>query len=424
MRTKLALGRFIVGGVTAALFTFACSDDNKGSGESTEGGAGDSGVVPSGGKTGTGGATNGGKSNGGTSGGSGGSGGSTTTGGSSHSEAGVPDSGDGGGAVMSLCGGLTGDKLVACGEYMVTAVDACGDCHTPRTQTGPDTTKILAGSPSFADIDPTDDTIGNIPAPNLTMLKKDKWTEAEIMDAIQNGKVSAAHGGKGLFPAMPYFVFHNMATIDAQAIADYLLSLTAITNDVGTRQPLGIPDAAFPVPATKFSDLPDPVIAKTDPAYADAQLGKYLAAEAGVCVECHTKHESNGTLDMTRAFGGGESFAIPGLGNVISANITPDKNTGLGTGTWTPGLVKTLLKTGKNDNGDSICPPMPVGPMGAFGNLTDPHALAIGTYITHLPAVSAANDGGGRFPFCILPGAPPATTDAGGDASSKDSGKD
>jgi len=270
----------------------------------------------------------------------------------------------------------------------------------------------------FADIDPTTAGVGNVPTPNLTQLARDGWTADDVMTAILDGKARTDDGGtRGLFPAMPYMTFHNMAKEDAAAIAAYILSLTYIPNDIPAREPLGGLENALPLPTVNPADIPDPVLAKTDPSYAQAQLGKYLATQVGVCMECHTERKKDGTIDMAKAFGGGETFELgPPFGTVTSENITPDPTTGLKG--WTPGLVQKLIKTGVNDAGDTICPPMPVGPRGAFGGMTDEHALAIGAYITHLPAVSNGDDGG-RFPMCILPPPPP---DAG--PTSKDAAKD
>ena len=129
-----------------------------------------------------------------------------------------------------------------------------------------------------------------------------------------------------------------------------------------------------------------------------------------------------GILDMSKAFAGGQTFELgPPFNTVYSENLTPAKNTGLKN--WTPGLVKNLIKTGKTDTGDTICPPMPVGPNGAFGGMTDAHALAIGAYITSLPPIENGTDAG-MFPMCLLPPGPPPVTDAGPDATSKDSGRD
>jgi len=64
---------------------------------------------------------------------------------------------------------------------------------------------------------------------------------------------------------------------------------------------------------------------------------------------------------------------------------------------------------GVDKAGVPICPPVPVGPMGGFGGLTDQDALDIGYYITTI--MPADN---GVIPNCT----PPAPPDAGGDASS------
>jgi mono/diheme cytochrome c family protein len=398
MQTKLDLGRVVIGCIAAAALAFACSNDNNNSG--TDGGTdASSGGSSSGGKgtggSGTGGSAGkgtGGTSNGGTTTSSGGSagtatGGTTGSGGTHQIEAG-PDSG----TEISLCGSAS-DK-VACGKYIVEHVEACGDCHTPRLAMGaPDTSKILAGNPSLADLDPTSATVGNIPAPNLTQLKTLGWTAQDVMNAIRNGK---AKDGSGLFPIMPYTTLHNMADVDAEAVAAYILQLTPITNNVGVRQPLpGNP--TLPIAPVDKTLIPEPVISNTDPSYDAALRGKYIAGDIGPCLDCHTEELQNGGVNMAKAFEGGRSFA-PAF-NITSANITPDMATGQAD--YTPGAIKTLLQTGKMVDGGIICPPMPVGPMGAFGGLTDEDALAIGAYITHLPPKSNGPDGG--FPMCMMP---------------------
>ena len=49
-----------------------------------------------------------------------------------------------------------------------------------------------------------------------------------------------------------------------------------------------------------------------------------------------------------------------------------------------------MLHQGVDDQGTGICPPMPVGPNGAYGGLTDQDALDIANYIKSLPP--AVND--------------------------------
>jgi hypothetical protein len=55
--------------------------------------------------------------------------------------------------------------------------------------------------------------------------------------------------------------------------------------------------------------------------------GEYLTT-VGVCVVCHTQAQ-RGALDRTKLFAGGRQFDTLGY-TVVSANITPDKATGIG----------------------------------------------------------------------------------------------
>src|SRR5205085_5685157 len=61
----------------------------------------------------------------------------------------------------SDAGGL--NPLQARGKYLVDAVIACGDCHTPQGPTGPVAGMYLAGNANFI-VTPG----GNLPSRNLT----------------------------------------------------------------------------------------------------------------------------------------------------------------------------------------------------------------------------------------------------------------
>ena len=279
--------------------------------------------------------------------------------------------------------------VVARGSYIVNHVAACIDCHTPRTVTGElDLTKLLSGAP-FADLDPVNDAVGLIWAPNLTPdstgLKN--WTDAEIKHAFQDG---VDESGDALFPVMPYFVFHNMTAGDADAVAAYLRSIPPVHNPVPERQPLGFPftQAALPIPEAA---IPHTTLAANDPHYGNAERGRYLAGLAGVCIECHTPPAAGPVpLKVDSLFAGGRGFGAAELGlpsppfpaTIWSANITPDST---GIRGVIPEQILTALFTGLAPSGDRICPPMPVGPTGAFGGLTAQDALDIGWYVTTIP---------------------------------------
>jgi hypothetical protein len=241
------------------------------------------------------------------------------------------------------------------------------------------------------------------------------WTDDQIKNAFLNG---VDNQNQALFPIMPYFVFHNMSEADADAIVAYLRSIPPVANTIPERDFM-FPMAAMPVPATS---VPDPTLPPTDPDYASAMRGKYLAGLAGACIECHTTHVQGPVpLDVTKLFAGGDQFPAAELGLpptfpaiIYSENITSDTT---GIAGWAASNVATVIKQGVDKNGIPLCPPMPVGPNGAFGGMTDSDALDIGNYIVHLPPIANTIS-----PICheVLASQADGGSDAGGDAGAAD----
>jgi mono/diheme cytochrome c family protein len=116
-----------------------------------------------------------------------------------------------------------------------------------------------------------------------------------------------------------------------------------------------------------------------DPA---VERGKYLVA-VGNCTDCHTPGHLIGKPDLARFLAGSDvGFGIPGLGVFVGPNLTPDRETGLGT--WTPKQIATAIKTGQRPDGRILAPAMP---WRGFGVLTEQDALAIAAYLKSLPPV-------------------------------------
>ena len=314
----------------------------------------------------------------GTGGGSAGAGGSAGTGGTGGTGG---TSGSGGG------GGLT--ALQARGQYIVDHVAACGDCHTPMGQNGPVPGMYLAGNPSFIAL-PNGDKLGSRNLTNDETGLKNR-TDAEIKDMFLNGKRPTATGMEPLNPVMPYYVFHNVTDADANAIVAYLRTVPAVSNTIPRRGvSFDVPAAAPPIPTTAI-----PMPLSSWPDQASALRGRYLTSQAGVCIECHTKHLAPGAatvLDEAKLFAGGEDFSALFAATLhitpVSKNVTSDAATGLGA--WTVTDIVTVIKQGKAKDGTGICPPMPVGPMGAFAGLTDADTTDIANYIKSLPPISNA----------------------------------
>jgi mono/diheme cytochrome c family protein len=129
----------------------------------------------------------------------------------------------------------------------------------------------------------------------------------------------------------------------------------------------------------------------SSPASADdAQIarGRYLVIVAG-CSDCHTPGALIGAPDMKRYLGGSDvGFSIPGQGVFVGENLTPDKETGIGS--WTSEQILSAIRTGKRPDGVELSPVMPYS---AFSHLSDEDAQAIAAFLKSLPAVSNKNVG-------------------------------
>jgi mono/diheme cytochrome c family protein len=151
--------------------------------------------------------------------------------------------------------------------------------------------------------------------------------------------------------------------------------------------------------------------------------GKYLVTTSG-CNDCHTpwKMGANGPEpDMSRMLSGHpEGMALPPApkaqgpwivsaaatntawsgpwGVSFTANLTPDRETGLGK--WTQRNFTETIRTGRHmGRGRPILPPMPI-PM--YKNFTDADLEAIFAYLQSIPAVS------NRVPEPLPPSTPVA----------------
>src|ERR1700722_4744178 len=131
-----------------------------------------------------------------------------------------------------------------------------------------------------------------------------------------------------------------------------------------------------------------------DPTGAPASLrsaslvarGEYLARAAD-CEACHT------IKDGAR-FAGGLAFKLP-FGTLYAPNITPDKETGIGS--WSDADFLNAIHKGIAPDGTRLYPAFPYA---AYTMMSDDDALAIKAYLFSLPAVRArAPEDALAFPF-------------------------
>ena len=127
------------------------------------------------------------------------------------------------------------------------------------------------------------------------------------------------------------------------------------------------------------------------PAVADeAQIerGKYLVTIAG-CNDCHTPGYFLGKPDFSHTLGGSDvGFGVPGVGTFVGANLTSDKETGLGG--WTDDQIIAAFTKGMRPDGRKLAPMMPYE---GLSHLSQDDAHAIVAYLRSLPAVKHAVPG-------------------------------
>jgi mono/diheme cytochrome c family protein len=113
--------------------------------------------------------------------------------------------------------------------------------------------------------------------------------------------------------------------------------------------------------------------APASPQDALIEKGRYLAT-AGDCISCHTRPGGE-------EFAGGLPLKTP-FGTIYTANITSDKDAGIGG--WTEEQLKRAMREGIADDGDHLYPAFPYT---AYTKVTDEDIHAIYAYLQSLKPV-------------------------------------
>lgn len=240
------------------------------------------------------------------------------------------------------------------GAYIFAAAAGCG-CH--MSEAG-----FLAGGGKY-DLGP----LGVVYARNITSDEETgigKWTEADIVKTIRTG---VTPDGEHLFPVMPYPTFTGMADQDAYDLAAFIKTTPAIKNQV--------PKDELKIPVPPFEPRKAPATAPTE----GVARGEYLVNNVSDCGGCHTPTDANGAPDMAKFLAGAP------IEGELSANITPDEETGIGK--WTEAQIADFLKTGQAPDGMAATGLMAQVIAGGFNKLTDADRLAIAAYLKTVPAV-------------------------------------
>ncbi|GHA77157.1 c-type cytochrome [Pontibacter akesuensis] len=212
------------------------------------------------------------------------------------------------------------------GRYLANHVTVCIDCHSTRDFSR------LAGPPVPGTEGKGGDRFdhsfgfpGTFYARNITSDKETgigSWTDGEIYRAITKG---VSRNGEPLFPVMPYKSYRNLTTEDAYAIVAYIRTLAPVKHQV----PASDPD--FPVNLllrTMPSNDAPPALQQTA-LNDELARGEYLTTIGG-CADCHTPKDKK---TAGKSFAGGMDFTFPNGAVLRAANLSPDKQHGIGR--WT-----------------------------------------------------------------------------------------
>lgn len=280
-------------------------------------------------------------------------------------------------------------ERLARGAYLVEHVTVCLDCHSQRdwdTYSAP----IVAGTEGQGGevFDDRHGVRGVVYGTNITPAALAEWTDDQLLRAITAG---VNRTGDVLFPVMPYRSYRNLTQRDAAAIVSYVRTLPPIEHPVPPRQ------LSFFVKFLIRSFAMDKVrLAPAAPSDADdangsepdqIQYGRYLTRLAN-CGDCHTPSDVAGQSEPGREMAGGVKFTLP-QGTVWSANITPDRDTGMGRWTQAAFVARFKAFDGPRSPARTVDVSRRNTPMPwtMYAGMTQADLEAIYAYLQQLPAV-------------------------------------
>ena len=224
---------------------------------------------------------------------------------------------------------------------------------------------------------------GEVYSQNITQDKEHgigNWTDGELIYLFRTGIKKNGQYSPPYMAKLP-----NMADEDLNAIIAFLKSnnpmiIADATPDTPVKPSLltkilcRVAFKPFPMPKEEIS-MPD-----TNNSVA---LGKYLATNLD-CFSCHSSDfKTNDFLnpEMSKGYYAGGNKPLDEKGRVmLTANLTPDKETGIGS--WSKVDFINALKYGQKKDEKAL-----TYPMTPYIHLTDKEAGAIFDYLQTIPAI-------------------------------------
>jgi mono/diheme cytochrome c family protein len=256
------------------------------------------------------------------------------------------------------------------GEYLTRAAD-CEACHTSPSGAP------FAGGRAFVL------PFGTLYSTNITPDRQSgigAYSDDDFLNIVHKG---IGHGGRRLYPAMPYASYTYMTDADALAIKAYLFSLKPV------HAPAPQNTLAFPFNQRGLMSIwsvlfnPDKRLQPRVERNPEWNRGAYLVEALGHCGECHTPRNLFQALDNRRKFAGTVQAGWRAY------NITPDRTAGLGA--WSDADVARYLSSGHAEGHGTATGPMGEAVDASLVHLTQGDITAMVMYLRSVPAIASSD---------------------------------
>ena len=262
------------------------------------------------------------------------------------------------------------EDQIARGAYLVRAA-GCTSCHTDVKNNGPP----MAGGRALKT------PFGVFYSPNVTPDPETgigAWSDEEFLRALREG---VGPDGAHYFPVFPFTTYTRMTAADGLAIKAYLLSLPPVSR-ANRRHEVSPPFGwRFLQSIWKLLFFDEDRFAPDSSRSAEWNRGAYLVTALAHCGECHTPRNMFGALQDAGALAGNNQ----GPEGQLVANITPDRETGIGR--WSEADIVHLLKTGRKPDFDDVQGLMEEVIEDGLKHLNDDDLRAIAVYLKALPPI-------------------------------------
>ena len=266
-------------------------------------------------------------------------------------------------------------ERVARGHHTVQML--CAACHLDNE------TASLAGKP-MAELPAQ---FGSAYSANITSDPEtgiSAWTDGELAYLLRTG---VRRDGRYTPPWMVKLAL--MADEDVKDVIAFLRSDDPLVRPIKAKRPLSKPSLLTKVLArVAFKPLPYPTAPIVAPDPADhVAYGRYLVQAKAMCFPCHSadfaKIDDMVPERSAGYLGGGNAMPDESGRIVKTANITPDRETGIGA--WSEDEFVRLVRSGVRPDSTVIAYPMV-----PFPELSDAEARAIYAYLRTVPPIKNA----------------------------------